>query len=262
MSARALCVGADEALGQRWLDDDDDARLVHLLRHGEALHQQRARSEALLGRVCRCHDVVSDPAGCPYLSDDLIDDPLTDAGRLQAQRALNVDVDVAGVDLVWAAACRRSLQSARLALPSVRCIAREELRARVGPHRHSWRVRRSQLQREHPEVDFGAVVDDEDALARAVAVVGEPRAHLHERAVTFVDSLFHQPARRVAVVTHFTLLLALFRAPSDGNVIGAMTGDDDDDVPLLDCRRSADPRALAGLVEVGACRSLVLLPAR
>ncbi|MDP2341413.1 MAG: histidine phosphatase family protein [Deltaproteobacteria bacterium] len=253
---RAWCVGADEPLGQRWLADDDGARQVFLVRHGEALHQERARSEALLGRVCRCHDVGGDPTGCPYLSDDLIDDPLTDEGRAQSARAGIVDVDV-DVDIVWAAACRRSLQTALLALPSVRCVAREELRARVGPHRHSWRSPRSTLVREFPAVDFDAV-DDDDDLARWSGS-GEPRASLHARASAFVGLLLQRPERRVAVVTHFTLLLALFRAPGDPFVIGALQNDDDDG-PLLDCSRSAEPLALAELIAVGACRSLVLVP--
>lgn len=235
--------------------DQEGTKVLHFLRHGEALQQQRNKEAKARGVECRCFDEV--PAGgrrgysCPYWSEDLVDAPLTPLGREQiVDRGAGLEVG-----LVLSSPMARTLESAVLAFPQgTPILALPQLRPRVGPHRHSKRSPRSTLERRFPSVDFSRIEHEEDMLW---SVRDEPRGSLEERAGGFLDFAFSRPDSSIAVMTHFTLLLALLLPADDPFTLGP-SGRPPGSPALLDCSQSADPMALRGTVEVGEARSLLV----
>lgn len=249
-----LCWSLHEPLAEEH-KDQEGTKVLHFLRHGEALQQQRNKEAKARGVECRCFDEV--PAGgrrgysCPYWSEDLVDAPLTPLGREQiVDRGESL-----GVDVVLTSPMARTLESAVLAFPQGTSImALPELRPRVGPHRHSKRSPRSTLERRFPSVDFSRIEHEEDMLW---SVRDEPRGSLEERAGGFLDFAFSRPDSSIAVMTHFTLLLALLLPADDPFTLGPSSRPPGSPA-LLDCSQSADPMALRGTVEVGEARSLLV----
>lgn len=222
-----------------------DTKRIHFVRHGEALHQQRAR-----GRVCRCHDspTPEEIASCPYMDPDLVDPPLTETGRRQVAR-LDAEIWFAG-------AATRSLETATIAASSP-IVALEEIRSRVSAHHHTRRRPLSVLRPLFPQVDFSCIASDEDPLFTGQA---EPRAALDRRLADFLRRLAARPEREIAVVTHFTIFLTLFQSPAETLVVGRNPERADTDPPFFDCRDSADPDRLRRFFEPGEVRSLVIVP--
>lgn len=260
---RARCLAPGDRRLAEW-PADAATRTVHFLRHGESLHQRRAAAEALRGIVCRCHEFEArgeTPTACPYWEPSLVDAPLTEAGRRQV-------IGIAGAcdaQVVLAAASMRTLETATLAFPSTGgsvagrvppILALEELRSRVGAHRHTQRRSRAELAASFPDVDFTHVVAEMDPLWTPAT---ESRRSLDARAESFLRILFARPERDLAVITHFTVFLALFQRRQEGWVIGAEPlppGAADE--PLLDCAASDDPVRLRRPVEIGEVRTILL----
>lgn len=61
------------------------AKVVHIMRHGQAAQQLKSAAAAKNGCFCRCDEIpqVADNP-CPYLDDSLIDAELTELGLHQA----------------------------------------------------------------------------------------------------------------------------------------------------------------------------------
>jgi broad specificity phosphatase PhoE len=254
--ARCFALGEPRA---RELAAQPRARAVHFIRHGEAEHQRAAARAAERGLTCRCEDaerrgVRAD--ACPYFDAAMVDAPLTELGRAQVAGA----GEGCGAEVVLAAASARTLETARLAFraPAPPILALEELRARVGPHTHSRRSARADLMARFPEIDFSRVTDDEDRLWTRDP---EPRARLDARAARALELVLARPERSIAVVTHFTLFLALFMPASRTLLIGTNPERAGDDPALLDVRASERADELASFVEIGRTRSVLLVPA-
>lgn len=232
--------------------DDPRVRVLHFLRHGEALHQERNADARARGEHCRCFD-PSPPPACPYWSEDLVDAPLTPRGRDQV-RGVATDLDVGRV---LSSPMRRTLESAQLAFPEGTPIeALPALRPRVGAHRHSRRSPRSQLAALFPRVDLSRVVHEED---HAWSDQSEPRARLEARAAAFLAEALAPGPRVVAVVTHFTLLLALLLAPDDPWMLGPSARPAGAPA-LLDARGCQDPTSLRVPTPVGEVLTLLVRP--
>lgn len=242
---RFRCYAAAEPRGAEALRRSD-AKRIHFVRHGEALHQQRATP----GRACHCHEspTAEEIANCPYMDPDLVDPPLTDAGRRQVARV--------EAELWFAGAAMRSLETATIAA-STGIVALEEIRSRVSAHPHTRRRPLSVLKPLFPRVDFSRVASDEDPLFTGMA---EPRAKLDRRLAEFLRVLAARPEREIAVVTHFTMFLTLFQSPSETLVVGTNPERSRNDPPFLDCREGADPERLRSFFEPGEVRSLVIVP--
>jgi broad specificity phosphatase PhoE len=236
-------------------DPGPDARVLHFLRHGEALHQRRNEEARERGAHCRCfeEDPAARPPGyrCPYWAEDLVDSPLTPRGREQVR-------DRGGhltLELVLSSPMARTLESAVLAFPpEVPILALPELRPRVGRHMHSKRSPRATLARRFPRADLSRVHEEAD---RAWAPETEPRARLEARAAAFLERVFAGEARQVAVVTHFTLLLALLLEGDDGYTLGPGSRPSGAP-PILDCRGCPEAEELRRPMGVGEIRSLVV----
>lgn len=235
--------------------DQPDTKALHFVRHGEALHQLRNNEAKSRGLGCRCFDEV--PGGgrrgyaCPYWSEDLVDSPLTPLGREQVANK----GEGLGVGLVLSSPMARSLESAVLAFPQGSPIlVLSELRPRIGRHRHSKRSPRSTIERRFPSVDFSHIEQEEDT---SWSEADESRESLEKRAGRFLDFAFSRPEPCIAVLTHFTLFLALLLAADDPWMLGPSRRPLGSPA-LLDCSQSVDPLALRGIVEVGEARSLLV----
>lgn len=231
-----------------------DARVLHFFRHGEALHQIRNAEAQRRGRGCRCFD--PGPRGsdytCPYWSDDLIDSPLTPRGREEiVGRGAPLHAE-----LILSSPMTRTLETALLAFPeTLSVVALPELRPRIGAHRHSRLSPRSTLASRFPRVDLSRLVHEEDLEWSPAAE--EAREVLETRAARFLDLVFSRPERRIAVVTHFTILLALLLPPEDTFTLGESRRPAGSHA-LLDCSGCSDPEALREPVGVGEARSLTI----
>lgn len=230
--------------------------MLHFFRHGEAVHQVRNAEAEARGEGCRCFDAI--PGGgresyvCPYWSEDLVDAPLTALGR---EQAIGRGAALA-VDRVFTSPTTRTLETSVLAFPEpVAIVALSDLRPRVGRHMHSKCSPRSSLVPRFPRVDFGRIPDGED---RAWSAETEPREALEERAARFLETVFSLPERRVAVVTHFTVLLALLLPAVDTFTLGPSRRAAGSPA-LLDASGCEDPEALRIPVKVGEARSLLVV---
>jgi broad specificity phosphatase PhoE len=250
-----------EAPEYRCLPFDDasalpaDARVLHFLRHGESLHQVRNAEAEARGAGCRCFEAPRDgdrqPEACPYWADDLIDSPLTELGRRQI---LDRGTDLA-VDRVLASPMARTLETSLLAFAShVPIVAVPELRPRVGRHMHSKCSPRSSLARRFPRVDLTRIEHEDD---RVWSPETEPREALEQRAAQFLELVFAHPDQRIAVVTHFTVLLALLLPADDPFTLGPSQRPPRSPA-LLDGSGCPDPEALRVPVKVGEARSLLV----
>ncbi len=234
-----------------------DSRVLHFFRHGEALHQVRNAEAERRGKGCRCFDPEPRTAGyvCPYWSDDLIDAPLTRRGR---EEIVGRGAPL-GAELILSSPMTRTLETSVLAFPeTIPVLALPELRPRIGAHRHSRLSSRGALVRRFPRVDLSRLTDEEDG---DWSLETEPREALEHRAARFLDVASSRCERRIAVVTHFTVLLALLLPPDDTFTLGPSrrpTGSH----ALLDCSACPDPEVLREPVGVGESRSLVISRAR
>lgn len=233
---------------------DPAARGLHLFRHGEATHKVHAREQAALGLVCRCFEpavlAAGGPGACPYWDDALVDAPLTERGRRQARQLAGT----CEAEVVLTSPLSRALESALLAFPPpVPVVALEELRARTGAHRHSRRRDLAALREEFPRVDFSRIQESRDALW---SEHDEPRASLDARVARVVEEVLARPERSVALVTHFTTLLALFQPAADPMLLGTNEGRARDDPAFLDCTRDVALAPLGRWLEVGELRPL------
>ncbi len=251
MIARYRCV----ALGEP-APAGDAGRVLHFFRHGEALHQVRNAEAETHGAGCRCFAPTfgdGRPAyACPYWSEDLIDAPLTDLGRRETiGRGAHLPINT-----VLTSPLLRTVESAVLAFPQAsRIVVLPELRARIGRHMHSKRGSRTELARRFPHVDISRIrSENDDAWSTAT----EPRETLEARALMFLEHAFTQPERETAVVTHFTLLLALLLEADETFTLGPSQRRPGSPA-LLDGSSSASPLALREPPRVGECRSLVVV---
>lgn len=237
------------------LVEEPGARRVHFLRHGDALHKERAAAESAKGKVCRCHDTPPTTDGCPYLDPALMDAALTPAGHAQVRGI----AAACGARVVLVSPAVRALETAVDAfagadLPTI--VALEDLRSRVSAHQHTRRHTITELRARFPAADFSACAVDEDRLWTGAA---EPRAAVDARVRGFLRALSARGERDVAVVTHFTMFLALLNRASDPLVLG-VDPDRADDRAWLDCSGCPVASRLTRLLGPGELRSLVLVP--
>jgi broad specificity phosphatase PhoE len=165
---------------QWWLARPNMARkVVHFVRHGEAMHNQHAALLRLqTGQKCRCCDLV-DPtqAGCPFLDLANVDAALTPLGHAQAALTAStftlISPPAAGPLVILSSPLTRALETSRVFHHAVqRChlsvpvvgsdpspalctvIALESLRAQMSPHTHSKASSLDVLSARFPEVDL------------------------------------------------------------------------------------------------------------
>lgn len=199
---------------------------VTFLRHGESLHKVIADAS---GRVCHCDDLDASTRtveGCPYRDPQLVDSALTPRGH-ELVRGIGAHL---GVQVVLASTSVRTIETAIDAFPGVPLVALESLRSRVSGHMHTKRKRLRELHAMFPHVTLPQDTSDEDALWNSDT---ESRASMDARMQTFIAQLLERSEERIAVVTHFTVFLALLARNSDPLVLGTNPARPSDDDPWL-----------------------------
>lgn len=195
------------------------------LRHGESLHKVVADAS---GRTCHCDDLDASTRtieGCPYRDPALLDSALTPRGH-ELVRGIGASERV---QVVLASTSVRTIETAIDAFPGVPIVALESLRSRVSGHMHTKRKRLRELHAMFPGVTFPSV-DDDDSLWNGDT---ESRASMDARMQTFMTELLARSEERIAVVTHFTVFLALLARNSDPLVLGTNPDRPSDDDPWL-----------------------------
>ena len=195
-------------------------KLLHFVRHGEALHNVAA-SEAGPNQ-CYCDTMSRGCVPCPYY--DIFDPALTDCGRHQAT-SLQPITSFHTPELVVMSPLTRAIETAVLAYAhllkqdaSVQppWVCNEAARARIGLHACDQRRSVAALRSEFAHIDFGTVETDADAkwtLRR------ESMPLLVERALAFMQWIADRPESEIAIISSSTFFCVVFLAVLD-------TGDD------------------------------------
>jgi len=187
---------------------------VHLLRHGQAMHNPRAEAAREADPPCSNDDFLR-----LMKEDDAFDADLTELGREQARRvaalphATRVD---ASVQLVVSSPLSRALDTAMLVLPSAtdkgraRFVAHDDLRERSGWLLNAKRRTRTELAGRFPGCDVHAQLATEDDTLWTEEL--EDPAATAERGYRFMRWLSQRPETDVAVVAHGGLFHYLLNA--------------------------------------------------
>jgi broad specificity phosphatase PhoE len=213
-------------------------RVLHLIRHGEAFHQQVKRLRSYKPVTCPCYAKSADAQGlpCPFIDPLCFDSFLTPAGVT----AIGKITLPPQAQQVLVACDTRCLQTARLlvaaagARPQPLPIhASELLRPLINPHAHARRSGLDVLQQLFPEIAVwgpptGVSAAEGDPLFDAVRGGGlqsESRDSLELRIRAFLTQVWEGPAEDVVVVGHLSWFMTLFVS---GEVDDPLLGDRSD----------------------------------
>ena len=178
---------------------------VHLLRHGQAMHNPRAEAAREADPPCSFDDFLR-----LMKEDDAFDAELTELGKEQGRRAAAqphaAAVDAA-VQLVVSSPLSRALNTAMLVLPNATSkgtasfIAHDDLRERSGWLLNAKRRPRAELAAKFPLCDFAPSLlpTEEDTLWTEELEAPEATA---ERGYRFLRWLAQRPETDIAVVAH------------------------------------------------------------
>jgi non-ribosomal peptide synthetase component F/broad specificity phosphatase PhoE len=197
---------------------------------------------------------------CPYFDTALSDPPLTAAGM---QQVCKVETHGLPPPLVIASASIRTLQTAALAFPDSAVQSSELLRPMLGPHAHSRRVSTTVLKQLFPSVDFSSHTLDLDELWESTAPKFESRTSIDARVSASLEYALRSDSKHVALVTHFTTLLAMLLDGDDAKLLGARSNQSEYRNSIIDCRLDPDLEALQNDPKrLGKCHSFstILMP--
>uniref|UniRef100_A0A7S3AIK3 Uncharacterized protein n=1 Tax=Haptolina ericina TaxID=156174 RepID=A0A7S3AIK3_9EUKA len=190
--------------------------VVHLQRHGQALHNLMADNLKALG-VSLEDEKGKKSRNHPYTLPEMVDPPLTHKGRQQCKgqrgRAASIRPE-----LVFVSPLCRAVQTALLTFPhlrgSVPFIAVEEARETLGVNTCDKRRSTSDIEAEYGHaVDFSRMQTEEDEEWRP-----DHRESSHElvdRIYCFLIELRELEQNEVLLVTHSGWLLAMLAAVCD-----------------------------------------------
>jgi len=177
-------------------------KLVHFLRHGQALHNPRA--EAARDAGCANGEFLR-----LMKEDDAFDADLTDLGRAQAaEAAARLGSSTSAVELVVASPLSRALDTAMLVLPAAtgrgkqRFVAHDDLRERSGWMLNTRRRMRGAQAERYPGCDFSLLETEDDELWLRFPEELEPTGDVAERGYRLLEWLSKRAESEVAVVAH------------------------------------------------------------
>ena len=137
------------------------AKIVHLVRHGQAYHNLLGDLYRELGR--EIDSTGGDTTGSPYVRPEVVDPPLTESGRIQA-RALRPTTARLAPELIVVSPMRRATETALLGFPdrATPFVAVETCHETAGLHTCDHRLSRSELAELFPHVDYALIAEEED----------------------------------------------------------------------------------------------------
>lgn len=190
--------------GEGGKENREVLKRVHLLRHGQAMHNPRAEAAREADPPCSFDEFLR-----LMKEDDAFDAELTELGREQGKRAaalpLAAQVD-ASVQLVVSSPLSRALDTAKLVLPTatakgkVAFVAHDDLRERSGWLLNAKRRPRAELAAKFPGCDFETNLPTEDDTLWTDEL--ETEESTAERGYRFLCWLARRPEMDVAVVAH------------------------------------------------------------
>lgn len=211
---------------RRWeagVDVPTEAKVVHLIRHGQGFHNLCALS---IGREARCSrrlgDIYrdfgrsvdstgqEDDQSNPYGRPEIVDPPLTAVGREQAKALRPTTTALSGVDLVVVSPLARAVQTAQLALPHLKgkvpWIGHPDVAESSGKNTCDKRRDKAEIVEDFPFVDWALFESEEDNFWTPTR---ETARSVSDRGYEFLLWLRARRERQVAVATHSAWLFTL-----------------------------------------------------
>lgn len=190
-------------------------KVLHLIRHGEAMHNQAFLEAAASGQA---------KASLAMLP-ELFDPSLSAVGHAAASDlATRVSLLCPPPELMVVSPLRRTLETSSILLaagPTCVAVAHEAARERYGKNIYDRRRSRTEQGASFPQIDFALVISDEDTLWDQHQ--REDLTSTAERASALLDFLSDQAAEVIAVVSHSVLLSAFLNVAVevDGQELGS-----------------------------------------
>lgn len=195
--------------------DGGNSKIIHFQRHGQGYHN-------LLGDVWRELDkpINMDSLNVeenPFVRPEILDAPLTETGRQQCIQQREVASSLSP-ELVVVSPLQRAIQTALLSFAdhkdTVPWMAHEGCREELGLLICNKRRPLSDIQQEHPHIDFSLMEHEEDVL-----FLHDARETIQakcERAYEFlVEYIRNRPEKEIAVVGHSAWLFTTLNAVVD-----------------------------------------------
>ena len=207
--------------------DDEIVKIVHFVRHGQGFHNLLADIYSAQGKEWT---QFKQEENNPYVRTELLDAPLTDKGRKQAQ-ALQSQTESFGtqsesnsgeseidvLQLVVLSTNCRALQTGVIAFQSyvdkVPFIAHEMAREEIGVHLCDQRRQISSHKIDFPMVNFDLIESDEDVLFTHDK--RESKVEIGERIYSFLEWLETRTERHIGVTSHSGWLSTMFNGVID-----------------------------------------------
>lgn len=203
-------------------NNNNDIKIVHFVRHGQAFHNFLADTYTVNGLKWKQFD--SNSIDNPYNKPELLDAPLTEKGRIQAASLQSTVDSLQGTpQLVVSSPLCRALATCSIAfqslLPSssnkrnhdwtnIPWLCHELVREEHGAHICDRRRSVSDQRRDFPMFDFSLVEHDEDTFFDAN--IRESKKEVAERGYKFLEWLRSRQENHVGVVSHSGWLMTLF----------------------------------------------------
>ena len=209
----------DDTSAPQTAEEQNNVKVIHFVRHGQGFHNLLADIYSGQGKEWTQFKIEENN---PYVRMELLDAPLTDKGRKQAQ-ALQPQIESFGTDqrdhkefesleLVVLSTNCRALQTGVIAFQSyvgkVPFIAHEMIREEIGVHLCDQRRPISSQKVEFPMVNFDLVKSDKDDLFSNDTRESKPE--IGARIYRFLEWLEGRSETHIGVTSHSGWLFTLF----------------------------------------------------
>ena len=216
----------DDETSSQSTSKEESVKIVHFVRHGQGFHNLLADIYSSQGKEWT---QFKQEENNPYVRTELLDAPLTDKGRRQAQALQpqvesfatnnnNTDMNEAQpLELVVLSPHCRALQTGLIAFQSylnkIPFIAHEMTREEIGVHLCDQRRPISSQKLEFPLVNFDLVESDEDSLF--LHDRRENKQEIGERIYSFLEWLETREEKHIGVTSHSGWLFTMFNGVLD-----------------------------------------------
>lgn len=211
MRNRALTIKAYRISDPNSPTAAENVKTVHFVRHGQGFHNLMADMAHEAGRDWT--QFVASSSN-PYVTPELLDPPLTEKGRRQANilRHIIKNLNPLPELIVLSSQCR-ALQTGIISFQDllskgVPFIAHEMAREESGVHICDKRRSKSFQMLEFPQIDFSLLEHEEDMIFSDVG--RESKLDVGERIYRFFDWLEKRKESHVGVVSHSGWLMTFF----------------------------------------------------
>jgi broad specificity phosphatase PhoE len=191
---------------------DPNVKIVHFLRHGQGFHNLMADLAAASGKEW---EQFKKHPNNPYTMPEILDAPLTQKGRQQAQSLQSrTQSFTAQPELIVLSPQCRALQTGLIAFEhlldkeGIPFVAHEMVREETGVHVCDKRRPTSHQKREFPMVDFSLIESEEDKIF--LDDRRENKMEIGERIFKFMVWLNSRHEKHIAVASHSGWLMTVF----------------------------------------------------